>query len=237
MLNGIDISSWQGDIDLSPLDIDFVIVKATEGTYYVDYYCDIKIQQAKELGKKWGFYHFASGGDAIAEADYFVDHCWNYFHHGVPVLDFEADAIACGAGWAEKFLNRVYERTGVRALIYMSQFVTNQFDWYKVAANHGLWVAMYPNVINPDFSYDPEFNAPIGAWGVIAIWQYCSDGRIGGYDGNLDLNHAYMTPEAWDKYAGVEKVHEPEPEPEPDTPSSNAHVLEDDKYRVTIEEK
>ena len=36
MLRGIDISSHQGDIDLSPLAIDFVIIKATEGTGYIN---------------------------------------------------------------------------------------------------------------------------------------------------------------------------------------------------------
>lgn len=61
MLNGIDISGWQGDIDLSKLNFDFVIVKATEGTGYVNPYCDKKVQQAIKLGKKWGFYHSHRG--------------------------------------------------------------------------------------------------------------------------------------------------------------------------------
>ena len=55
MLRGIDISSHQGDIDLAPLAIDFVIIKATEGTGYVNPYCAPKVQQAKNLGLCWGF--------------------------------------------------------------------------------------------------------------------------------------------------------------------------------------
>lgn len=226
MLNGIDISSYQGNIDLSKLDIDFVIAKATEGTAYVNKYCDPKLQQAIKLGKKWGFYHFASGGDAVAEADYFVDNCANYFHHGIPVLDFEANAIAKGVPWAKQFLDRVYTRTGVRALIYMSQSVTTRYDWSSVAVNHGLWVAKYPPVTHPDFSYNPDLTGSIGAWKYAAIWQYCSDGRIAGYSANLDLNHAYMTLEAWDAFAMVK-----------DADDKLTSVLENDKYRVTIEEK
>lgn len=229
MLNGIDISSWQGDIDLSKLDLDFVIVKATEGLNYVNPYCEPKVQQARSLGLKWGFYHFASGTDPIAEADWFVKNCVGYFGEGIPVLDFEADAVARGSKWARKFLCRVYERTGIHAMVYMSQSVTMEHNWTEVAKDHGLWVAKYPNISHPGFDYAPDFEGGIGAWETIAIWQYASDGRIDGYDGNLDLNHAYMTLDAWDRYAGAkrsEEVHE-----------NDETVLENEKYRVVIEEK
>ena len=222
------------NIDLSKLDIDFVFIKATEGTGYVSEYCDPKVQQAKALGKKWGFYHFASGGDAVAEANYFVDNCANYFHDGIPVLDFESHAIAKGVPWAKKFLDRVYERTGVRAMIYMSQSVTKQYDWSSVACNHGLWVAWYPAVKHPDFSYAPDFTGSIGAWKFVAVWQYCSDGRINGYNANLDLSHAYMSPEAWDRYAGANATNTSKPEVNDDKKVS---TLENENYRVTIEKK
>lgn len=39
-MNGIDISNWQRDINLSAIKADFVIVKATEGIGYVDKSCD-----------------------------------------------------------------------------------------------------------------------------------------------------------------------------------------------------
>lgn len=224
MLNGIDISSWQGNIDLSKMPLDFVMAKATEGLNYVNPYCEPKVQQARTLGLKWGFYHFANGTDAVAEADWFVKNCDGYFGEGIPVLDFEADAAAQGADWARTFLSRVYERTGIRAMIYMSHNVTMKYDWTEVAKDHGLWIAKYPPVTHPGFDYEPDFEGAIGAWENIAIWQYASDGRIPGYDGNLDLNHAYMTLDAWDKYAG--KVRE-----------SKHAVLENDEYRVTIEEK
>lgn len=234
MLKGIDISGWQGDIDLSKLDIDFVIVKATEGTGYVNKYCDPKIQQAIKLGKKWGFYHFAKGGDPIAEANHFIDSCLNYFHHGIPVLDFEADAVSKGVDWARQFLYRVYERTGVRPLIYMSQSVTTRFDWSAVAKEFGLWVAKYPNVKHPNLDYSADFGASIGAWDFMAIWQYASDGRINGYAGNLDLDHAYMTLDAWDRYAGVQNGDTEQPNV---SDSKQAEVLENDRYKITIEEK
>ena len=36
MMNGIDISSWQEGINLSAVPADFVIIKATEGTRFVE---------------------------------------------------------------------------------------------------------------------------------------------------------------------------------------------------------
>lgn len=196
MLNGIDISSWQGDIDLSAYPLDFVIVKATQGTGYVNPWCDKKVQEAISQNLLWGFYHFAEGKSAIEEADFFIDNCLGYFNHGIPVLDFEGDALSRGSEWAKVFLARVYERTGVRAIIYMSQNVCTRLDWEEIAQDHGLWVALYPNVTAPDFSYSPEFPASTGAWEFPAIWQYASDGF-----GHLDVNHAYMTEQGWHDYA------------------------------------
>ena len=47
-LNGIDISNYQAGINLSVVPCDFVICKATEGTYYVNPDCDRAYQQANE---------------------------------------------------------------------------------------------------------------------------------------------------------------------------------------------
>ncbi len=52
-----------------------------------------------------------------------MKNCVGYFGEGIPVLDFEADAVARGSEWARKFLSRVYERTGIRAIVYMNQWV------------------------------------------------------------------------------------------------------------------
>lgn len=203
MLNGIDISSHQAGLNVYDMTTcDFIIVKGTEGTGYVNPYCDKWVQDTLNSGKKMGFYHFASGTDAIAEADYFVAHCTNYFGLGIPVLDFEADAVSRGPEWARMFMQRVYERTKVRCLIYMSESVVRQYDWSNVAKDYGLWVAKYPNVSRPGFDYNPPYPGGTGAWGSnLAMWQYASDGSIVGYNDSLDLNHFYGDAVAWDKFA------------------------------------
>lgn len=234
MINGIDISSWQGDIDLGAIpDLDFVIVKATEGVSYVNPLCDSKVQEAKSLDLKFGFYHFATCYDPIAEANFFISQCENYFNDGIPILDFEAEAInAWGSDGARLFLQRIYEVKGVKSLIYMSESVIHAFDWSNVAKDFGLWVAKYPNALHPDFSFDQDFNGDISPWEFMAIWQYASDGKLNGYGGNLDLNHAFMNREAWDKYANKTTVQE-----NGQAETNNVTVFEDNKHKIIIEEK
>ncbi len=50
-LNGIDISSHQTGINLAAVPADFVLVKTTQGTWYVNPDADRAYQQAKKAGK------------------------------------------------------------------------------------------------------------------------------------------------------------------------------------------
>ena len=51
-LNGIDISNWQSGINLAVVPCDFVVIKATEGTGYVnpDYE-----RAYRQQGNAWAF--------------------------------------------------------------------------------------------------------------------------------------------------------------------------------------
>lgn len=204
MLKGIDISKWQAGIDLSKIDTDFVICKATEGVGYTDKYCDKLYQQAKKLGKKLGVYHFARpdlGNTAIAEADYFVKETLGYHKEAILVLDWERGNLK-NVTWAKQWLDRVYEKTGVKPLIYMSASVMRSADWSSVVkADYGLWVANYGS--NNGTAQESVFNKyPLKYWSFYALWQYTSVGRLSGYNGNLDLNYFSGDRSVWDKYAG-----------------------------------
>lgn len=223
-MNGIDISHWQDGIDLSGVPSDFVIMKATEGTGYVDKCCDKYFQKAVSLGKKVGVYHFASGtATGQAEADFFLKNIQGYIGKAVLVLDWEASAINKGVAYAKAFLDRVYDKTGVRPLIYMSKSVCRQFNWNSVSSYYGLWVAQYGSNATTGYQSNPwTDNKGYGSWNSPAIFQYTSSGRIGTYKGNLDLNIAYMDKVAWDKYAGTNSEGCPDiqPQPKPDTTPS-----------------
>ena len=205
-LKGIDISNHQRGLDLSKIDCDFVIIKATEGKSYVDPSCDNFFQKALSLGKKLGVYHFANNSDNTAqqEADWFIQNTRGYIGKAIPVLDWE-DNITDNVPWALEWLQRVEEAYGCKPIIYMSESVVNRHDWSSVAnANYGIWVAKYRDNL-PDYNYDMSKagNMPsIKYWSTMALWQWTSTGRLNGWNGNLDLDVFYGDATAWDKYLG-----------------------------------
>lgn len=205
VMRGIDISKWQSGIDLSAVNADFVIVKATEGIGYVDKSCDGFFQKALSLGKKLGFYHFARPtNDPVREADFFYNNCRGYFGKGIPILDWESGNTS-NVMWAKRWLDRVYQLSGVKPVIYMSESVVNAKNWSAVAAeDYGLWVAKYRDN-NPDYNYNMA-NAGsrprVKWWKFYCMWQWTSSGRLNGYNGNLDCNVFYGDGKTWDAYVG-----------------------------------
>lgn len=194
VMRGIDISKWQSGIDLSAVNADFVIVKATEGIGYVDKSCDGFFQKALSLGKKLGFYHFARPtNDPVREADFFYNNCRGYFGKGIPILDWESGNTS-NVAWAKRWLDRVYQLSGVKPVIYMSESVVNANNWSAVAAaDYGLWVAKYRDN-NPDYNYNMA-NAgsrpKVKWWKFYCMWQWTSTGRLNGYGGYLDCDVFY----------------------------------------------
>ena len=204
MLKGIDISHHQKGIDLGTIDVDFVICKATEGNGYTDEMCDTFYQKAKSLGKKLGVYHFARpdlGNSPEAEADWFVKETLGYHKEAMLILDWESGNLK-DTVWARKWLDRVYSKTGVKPVIYMSASVMSSANWGDVVAgDYGLWVANYGS--NNGTPQESVFNKyPLKYWDFYALWQYTSKGKLNGYNGNLDLNYFSGDGNPWDKYAG-----------------------------------
>lgn len=204
-MNGIDVSGWQKGINLKEVPADFVIVKATQGTTFVNSDCDRAYQQAKEAGRLLGVYHYFSGGDPAAEAEFFVKNVKGYVGEAILVLDWEGHQNAKfsqGPAVAKPFLDKVKELTGVRPLIYMSKSVCRAHDWSAVASEYALWVAQYADNNTTGYQSNPwTDNKGYGAWSAPVIFQYSSSGRLAGYSENLDINIAYMDATAWKAYA------------------------------------
>lgn len=246
-MNGIDISSWQRDINLSAIKADFVIVKATEGIGYVDKSCDMLFQKALSLGKKLGFYHFArptANNDPIREADFFYENCKGYFGKAIPILDWEAENKQ-NVAYAKAWLDRVYQRSGVKPVIYMSESVVNSYDWSSVAnADYGLWVAKYrDNATDYNYNMANAGSHPnVKWWKFYCMWQWTSTGRLDGYGHNLDCNVFYGDAATWDKYVGKStSTAKPQTKPTPKTTAQLAEEViagqwgngEDRKKRLT----
>lgn len=195
---GIDISNWQSGMNLSAVDIDFCICKATEGIGYVDPTCDGFVQQCINLNILWGFYHFARENNPEDEAKFFYDNCSNYFNHGIPVLDYETNNYD-NVEWCERFIDKLHELSGVWCIIYLSASQCAQFDGSWIPEKCGLWVAGYPYVMT-DWTND-EMPYNVYPFSIVAMWQFTSSLIIHGFWEKLDGNIAYMDEEAWLKYA------------------------------------
>lgn len=207
MLKGIDISSYQAGLnDFS--GVDFAIIKATEGIGYADKYCDALYQRAKAQGKLLGVYHFArpylSGNTPEGEADWFVSRVKKYVKEAILVLDWEAEHIS-DTNYAKRFLDRVFQLTGVRPLLYSSSSVINSYNWAEVVnGNYGLWVAQYGTD-----NGQPQQEPVVKYWSFYALWQYTSRGRVAGYNANVDLDYFYGDKKAWLQYAGANDSTKP----------------------------
>lgn len=198
-MNGIDISGYQAELNAGIVPSDFVIIKATEGTNYINPTWEEQAGQVIQTNKLLGFYHFASVGNPIAEADFFISVVKDYIGKAVLVLDFEAGAInAWGNVGARQFLNRVKEKTGINPMIYMSAEVTRQFNWSIISNTNPLWVAQYASMNPTGYQSEPWTDGKgYGAWSSAAIHQYSSAGSLANWNGNLDINLAYINANQW----------------------------------------
>lgn len=205
-MKGIDISHWQRGIDLAAVECGFVIIKATQGTKYVDPCFQKFCAQAMSLGKKIGLYHYYGSGEPEAQAEHFLQTVRSYIGKAVLVLDWEVDQnpdFKKGPALPKRFLDYVLAKTGVHPLIYMSKSVCREYNWTEVVkGNYGLWMAQYANKKPTGYQDKPWTDSKgLGAFKGYAIHQYSSKGQLPGYEGDLDLDIAYMTPAAWDRYA------------------------------------
>ena len=203
-LRGIDISSWQAGIDIYAIDADFVIVKVTQGTWYENkgdgYYWKDWANQVLASGKKLGLYHYAEGGDANAEAEFFYSKVKDFVGRAVLVIDWESAGNAGysenGDWWTSAWRARVKELTGgITAWSYVNGSTYQNYSG-------PLWIAAWEGA-NSDPNYTTGYqDAP---WNESAYpcfcRQYTSKGRISGYGDNLDLNKFYGSREDWDAWA------------------------------------
>lgn len=199
-LNGIDIAKYQKGINISALTTtDFVIVKATQGTWYTSPTFVEQYAAAKAAGKLLGIYHYAEGTDYKAEADHFLDIIGDRVGEAILCLDWEDDDNSLfntgkDNAWVKNWCDYIAKKTNVKPLVYIQKSALNRVSGI---GDYGLWVAQYANNNHTDYQATP-WNE--GAY-TCAIRQYTSHGRITGYSGNLDLDKFYGDAAAWKKYA------------------------------------
>jgi GH25 family lysozyme M1 (1,4-beta-N-acetylmuramidase) len=179
----------------------FAFMKASEDDDFVDDRYQTNRAQAKANGLFVGAYHFARPAlppgdlvgdptiDAIAEADHFINTATPQSGELIPVLDLEQtgglDVVNLRL-WVRAFLERVRERTGVRAAIYVSpSFWSSRMGNDPTFAAEGyqtLWIAHWTTAAGPTL--------PASNWGGLGwtFWQYTSSGTVPGISGRVDLD-------------------------------------------------
>lgn len=199
-LNGIDIASYQAGLDFSKVPCDFAIIKATQGTGYTNPDCVRAVEQAMSLGKGVGVYHYISGGNAVAEADFFINSILNWIGKVMICLDWELDQNSAWGdeSYLEQVINQVIARTGVPPMIYAPASRYNEVAPVANRNNCGLWIAQYADR-NPTGYQNTPWNE--GAY-TCAIRQYSGFGRLNGWNGDLDLDKFYGSLDDFRKYYG-----------------------------------
>ncbi len=212
-VQGIDISHHQQIIDWNKVadqDIDFVFVKATEGSEHQDTLFPKFWNDIKKAGLVRGAYHYFSPySSAEEQAKHFIQTVQLEKGDLPPVLDVEImdkDQNASPRQSALRWLQLIEKHYNVKPIIYtyqkfyLAHFTGEEFKDYPI------WIARYNSPNNPPF-------IPFGRhW---SFWQYGNCGHLTGIKGCVDFDVFHSDRESFEKLlyqststdsAGVQKA-------------------------------
>lgn len=188
----VDVYSGSSDSIIRDSHAQGVIVKATQGTSYVNPRCNHQYELAGQLGKLRGLYHYAGGGNPEAEAQYFINNIKNYVGKAVLILDWESyqNASWGNTSWARRFVDEVHRLTGVWCLIYVQESALWQVA--NCASKCGVWVAKYASMNWNSWTL-PDMSVSSGTFNCLTGWQFTG--------GDMDRSIFYLDANAWNKIA------------------------------------
>ena len=188
----VDVYSGSSDSIIRDSHAQGVIVKATQGTSYVNPRCNHQYELAGQLGKLRGLYHYAGGGNPEAEAQYFINNIKNYVGQGILILDWESyqNSSWGNASWSLRFVTEVHRLTGVWPLIYVQESALWQVA--NCASKCGVWVAKYASMNWNSWTL-PDMSVSSGAFACLTGWQFTG--------GDMDRSIFYLDANAWNKIA------------------------------------
>ena len=190
---GIDVSKWQGDIDFSKLKnagVEFIIIRVgssngINGENFVDSKFVQNIENANSVGIPVGvyFYSYANSVDrAVSDAKWIIEQIKDYKVDLPIAFDWENwgsfnkyELSFFGlTNMAKKFMDTV-KSSGYDAMLYSSKTYLENI-WMNV--DYPVWLAHYTKNTNytGDYSY----------------WQLCSNGRVDGINGDVDIDIRYI---------------------------------------------
>ena len=195
---GIDVSHWQNTIDFASLynskSIDFMIIRAGQGTTIKDSKFERNYTEAKKYGIPTGVYLYATAqnvDEAKLEANYLLGLIKGKSFELPVFYDVEAQANVDKNTVTEmcKAFYTIIKNAGYKPGIYASKYYyMDKIDQNKLPSDCAIWVASYgkDNGAIPKDTYKHN-----GSWD---IWQYTSTGRIAGIFGDVDYDVSYKLP-------------------------------------------
>lgn len=225
MFNGIDVSSYQGDIDFEKLNVDFVIIRAGWGQKTLDKKFRRNIEACNKKNIPCGVYWFSyayTAEMAKIEAKSCLAAISPYRITYPVCFDFEYDSVSYaakhGVNVTKKLASdisiaflREIEMAGYWPMNYTNlDFYNRYFD--DRVKKYDLWAARYTQ---------KEKDIVNGA----GLWQYSSTGRVDGINGNVDLDKSFKDYPALIKIKG----HTTAAEKPKDAPELN---VSKDAYKI-----
>lgn len=190
---GIDVSSWQGDIDYQKVKdagIEFVIIRVgstrgTNGEYFVDSKFKRNIEEAKAHGLLVGLYFYSyadSEESAKKDALWLIDQIKGYDIDLPIAFDWEDwshfntynISFYTLTNMSQVFTDTL-EAHGYQGMLYGSKLYLEQLF---LPNNQIKWLAHYTNKTN----YQEDY----------LFWQMSSVGKIDGIKGNVDIDIMYL---------------------------------------------
>lgn len=219
---GVDVASYQAT-DMAAYHkagASFAIVKLTEGTDYVNPKASKQVASSRANHLYTHAYHFARFGSSVSqakkEAAYFIKEAKkeDISQKRMLFLDWESGSgnVVTGPKAANTtailaFMDAV-KAAGWRPGLYSgASLMRSAIDTKQVVKKYGtcLWVASYPTmdaVSTANFNYFPSMDG-------VAIWQFTSNWRGMGVDGNVAVAEINATTAA------------PAPKPKPKTTATD----------------
>ena len=154
-VNGIDVSGFQS-ATFNTSGLEFVFVKATEGTTFVNSKMIAQAAHARAAGVVVGFYHFMRPGDMKAQARHFVEKCASA--EGDPLFaDWEVNGIS--GAQKDAFLAEVRR---LRGASHQVGLYCNRDFWLHrdTTGNAGdaLWIANFTTAGKPGIDFAWKFH-------------------------------------------------------------------------------
>lgn len=187
---GIDVSHYQGAIDWHQVKADgiqFVIIKATQGTSHIDPNLKQYANGATSAGLKKTFYHYFTARtetEAAEEAQFFIHTVQPYAIDLPYALDVERAVSTYDrkrfTALVKRWLEEVERLSGTPPLFYSYPYFIETYLEPDTLTAYPLWLANYGNP-------QPK---NVGGWTSYAILQYSDQGTVRGISGPVDHNIA-----------------------------------------------